>query len=332
MLNFFSIEPAPQNHPFLQTCRMVNKNLIDYIVELTYNIKCIVVFLRKEINFMNILSNSMMSNIRTFGSVSNIRPEEMDRAVAPQVEKPVSDAFTSSVPSESGILSLKDVQVASLKETTPISAAKGAIAEKIAIDQSASFLPPSQAFALNATAQQLYESAKEREPAITDLVRDISDKAGLELVGLDYRMKSEESFARKVASNPDGYEVKDLIRYTMIGSPEGLIESAEKTIEHFKSAGYEMVTIKNSWDDTENPYKGLNTTVVSPEGQKFELQYHTQESFDMKQGKMHELYEKWRLLPPQSSDAMALMKEMQSLSAALHRPDNVSSMTQNMLN
>ena len=54
-----------------------------------------------------------------------------------------------------------------------------------------------------------------------------------------------------------------------------------------------MIYSKNHWrDDPE--YKGINTRWVTPEGQRYEVQFHTAESFHAKQQVTHEAYERLR--------------------------------------
>ena len=54
-----------------------------------------------------------------------------------------------------------------------------------------------------------------------------------------------------------------------------------------------MIYSKNHWrDDPE--YKGINTRWVTPEGQRFEVQFHTAESFHAKQQVTHKSYERIR--------------------------------------
>ena len=54
-----------------------------------------------------------------------------------------------------------------------------------------------------------------------------------------------------------------------------------------------MVYSKNHWrDDPE--YKGINTRWVTPEGQRFEVQFHTAESYHAKQEVTHGSYERLR--------------------------------------
>ena len=277
---------------------------------------------------MNSISNT--SNIKPFSTISEIKPKVLTPTSAENTNVSGADAFTSSqVTSEPLMSPLQVTKTISSEKQLFTSDSTGIIAEKEAIYQSASFLPPTQGGVLNTTAQQIYNSAIKREPVITDVIKNIANDTGLDLIGLEFRLKTEESFVRKMALNPENDY--DIIRYTMLGSPEELVEKTEKVMKSFKQAGYETVLMKNSWNDPANPYKGLNTIVVSPEGQKFELQYHTQESFDMKQGPMHKLYEKWRATPPKSTEAMALIHEMLSISGSLRRPTNVSSLTQKTL-
>lgn len=87
--------------------------------------------------------------------------------------------------------------------------------------------------------------------------------------------------------------------------------------------GYNTSVLKKSWNDIENPYKGVNTIVIAPSNQKFELQYHTRESFETKE-RMHKLYEKWRVIEDKTSEkAIELSKEMMELSKELTIPNNI---------
>jgi hypothetical protein len=57
-------------------------------------------------------------------------------------------------------------------------------------------------------------------------------------------------------------------------------------------------------------YQGINTNFRSPEGQVFELQFHTQESFNVKQNLTHELYEELRILPDASPKRAELEQQI----------------------
>ena len=57
---------------------------------------------------------------------------------------------------------------------------------------------------------------------------------------------------------------------------------------------------KNSWSNPE--YKGVNTRWMTPDGQRFEVQFHTPESFHAKHEVTHQAYERIRN-PVNSQDA-----------------------------
>ena len=173
-----------------------------------------------------------------------------------------------------------------------------------------------------------YDKATESEPLITSSVKVVAGNSGLETYGLKNRVKGKESYLRKIRAeyNPDGntYEVKDIIRYTL-GSenPDILVERMSVAIAELNEMGYNTIALKNTWNNPKNPYKGINTIVAAPNGQKFEIQYHTRESFETKE-KMHKLYEDWRKLEDKTSkEAIKLSKEMTTLSKKLSVPKNI---------
>ena len=147
------------------------------------------------------------------------------------------------------------------------------------------------------------------------------------MAGIEYRIKSKESYLRKIRSNynPNGneYEVKDILRYTYTASSDKLTEVTLKAIESYRNMGYNTDAIKNYWLNKRNPYNGINTIVKATNGQKFELQYHTPESYSVKDA-MHGLYEKWRVLDKSSLEAVELRKQMNQMSSCLEIPHNIS--------
>ena len=174
-----------------------------------------------------------------------------------------------------------------------------------------------------------YENAVNNEPLITSSVKSTAKSVKMNTYGLEYRLKTKDSYLRKIRAEykPDGntYEVKDIIRYTLgTENPDILVERINAAIDEFAEMGYNTTVLKNTWNSIENPYRGINTTVVAPNGQKFEVQYHTKESFDLKNGEMHELYEKARVIEDdESEEALVLRKEMFRLSKTLTTPKDI---------
>jgi SPP1 gp7 family putative phage head morphogenesis protein len=174
-----------------------------------------------------------------------------------------------------------------------------------------------------------YEKAIANEPDITAQVMKVAESAGMDIIGIKNRIKSKKRYLEKIKRkyNPDKneYEVKDILRYTYSSNPIELTERTLKSIDVYHNMGYNTVEVKNSWLDSLDPYNGINTTIQSPSGQKFELQYHTPESFAIKDGKMHKLYEKQQSLTDTSSkEYMDLTDQMFELSDSLEVPVNIS--------
>jgi hypothetical protein len=93
--------------------------------------------------------------------------------------------------------------------------------------------------------------------------------------------------------------------------------------------GYNIIAVKNHWLNPYDPYQGVNVKILSPSEQKFELQFHTRESFDLKSGELHELYEKQRLIADKtSSEWLELNDKMFGLSNDLKIPDDVKRIKQ----
>lgn len=76
--------------------------------------------------------------------------------------------------------------------------------------------------------------------------------------------------------------------------------------------GYNVVKVKNTWRKNA-VYKVINI-ILEKDGIKFEMQYHTKQSFELKNGKLHELYEKARILNVSAEELNRLNAEMKDLS------------------
>jgi hypothetical protein len=106
----------------------------------------------------------------------------------------------------------------------------------------------------------------------------------------------KEKLADAIARNPDkscvelANEIHDAIRYTFISPVESYSDSLWNAQGKIEAAGYELEVRRNSWSSEE--YKGINSRWLDPvSGKRFEIQFHTQESWDAKQ-QTHGAYEK----------------------------------------
>jgi hypothetical protein len=152
---------------------------------------------------------------------------------------------------------------------------------------------------------------REAEPAISADMRAVEreNRHGGWLAGFEHRRKGEDRLKEKVAEGlttigPDArpeeilQQVPDAIRYTFCFHRENYAGGYHDIKQRLQSLGYEMYQVKNSWGAVE--YKGINTRWVTVDGQRFEVQFHTTESFHAKQCLTHDAYE--RIRNPLTSD------------------------------
>ena len=163
-----------------------------------------------------------------------------------------------------------------------------------------------------AAAKAMRAKVAEVEPQITRDMIDAANKHKATMVGLNHRMKSEKSLARKIDDEKDldfggdaeraAANMNDVARYTMEYDGGDYVSGAEGVISDLEGQGYAL-EVKNYWADND-PYQGINIAAVHPNGTRFELQFHTPESSAVK-GKIHERYQKYR----ESDDPRTRYKE-----------------------
>lgn len=182
----------------------------------------------------------------------------------------------------------------------------------------------------NAAADQFLARAKDAESNITPVVMDVKNGVpGAEAVGYpDFVLKSPESFKRKLATtlaeSPTRdldsalADMKDSVRYTLKLPEDGYTDGVNQTISKFQDAGFENVKFKNTWGS--DAYKGINSFWRDPQtGHVFEMQFHTQESFDAKMT-THDLYEQARLPGVSTEQVQSLQSQQNQIFGAVPRP------------
>ena len=154
------------------------------------------------------------------------------------------------------------------------------------------------------------------EKTITPAMRRIeAEDSGRILIGLEHRLKGKDRLEEKLAEamterarTPDQAlaTVKDAIRYTFCYPDDRYAEGVRADCDRLERADFEPVERRNSWGNDE--YKGINSRWRVPEtSQLFEVQFHTQASFEAKQ-ETHGAYEKLR-------DPATVKAEQEALSA-----------------
>lgn len=186
-------------------------------------------------------------------------------------------------------------------------------------------------------AQKLLAEAGENEPQITADLQKIASEISAEIIGLENRLKLQESLTQKIIdmanlrsqSFEDAAEtINDSLRYTFIFAVKNYAESFHKTIELLWETGFYVPEkrIWNAWKNVggtfDKGYRGINITVISSQKQNFEIQFHTDESYKLK-SKIHDLYKESR----QKQTSTQRRKEIKRIAIAEARkikiPDGV---------
>lgn len=190
---------------------------------------------------------------------------------------------------------------------------------------------PKAGFVSDKIASEKVAKAQAQEPKLTSMLNNSAKEVGGEMVGLDFAVKSRESLSRKIKSEAKekgitleeaAGNMKDVNRYTMQLKEENFVSGYDKTVKNLQSQGYEIVRVKNSLQNPNAPYRGVNTNVKSPDGSIWELQFHTKTSLDIKEVN-HKLYEKQRLDDTPASQKVALGEEMARNAAAIPTPPGI---------
>ena len=154
---------------------------------------------------------------------------------------------------------------------------------------------PAEEYAGTLAREKLARAALE-EPLITAILRQMESDA-CSLQGLDSRLKSEESLARKIQTDAaaDGItedeaaaKIADVLRYTLCIPEDEYAATVKATLQKLTDAGCSVIKFKNTWGGF--GYKGINSQLKTPGGYVFELQFHTPASYNAKE-EAHKNYE-----------------------------------------
>ena len=145
-------------------------------------------------------------------------------------------------------------------------------------------------------AQSLISEAQAAEPEITRDVRALAQN-GSYLAGLSHRIKEEDSLMHKILTDAvkDQVDLKqaadgisDVLRYTLVIKDEDYSRQVPEAMEKLTNNNYKVLKFHNAWGG--KFYQGINVQLLNPSGIKTELQFHTPNSYAIKQAS-HEVYE-----------------------------------------
>jgi hypothetical protein len=193
------------------------------------------------------------------------------------------------------------------------------------------YLNPDQ----HAQANDVIADVGRSEKRLTEYVREAEreNTYGGWLEGLGHRLKGEERLKEKIAEKIEhepnkapseaARQITDAIRYTFCFDAMDYTSGYWDVKQRLETREYRMVYSKNHWrDDPE--YKGINTRWVTPEGQRFEMQFHTAESHHAKQEVTHGSYERLRSPLTQDDERHALRLYQREVCRWIAVPDGAS--------
>lgn len=158
-------------------------------------------------------------------------------------------------------------------------------------------------------AHTIFQRAQQVEGKVSHDMQSLADQQGGKLEGFQYRLKTEESIARKLKLK-NKTSISDSLRYTIV-LPDDLYAIQVQTIlDAMKAKGYKEVSVENYWGAGDD-YQGINTNFVVPGSDiVMELQFHTSTSLRLKEEVIHALYEDFRTLPDSNPGKQMLFNVM----------------------
>jgi hypothetical protein len=184
----------------------------------------------------------------------------------------------------------------------------------------------------NLVAGHAMERIRPIEDKVTTTLQEIkAEIPGCDLVGLQHCLKGEERFKEKVSDElrsksqrsiaEIAERMPDAIRYTFQLDADQYVGGYWNIRQHLELSGSELLMSRNSWDSPD--YKGVNTRWLSSDGQVFEVQFHTPESYEAKQ-LTHTAYERLRTRIAPRTERPELEAFQQQASACIPMPDGAT--------
>jgi hypothetical protein len=186
-------------------------------------------------------------------------------------------------------------------------------------------------------ALELLDQARENEPQITVELKKIAQQVSAKIVGLGNKFKMEESLIRKLIDKSYGNvrklpkkaeTINDVLRYTFVLPIKVYANAVRQTVEKLSDSGYQVPEHKiwNAWQivgsEKDRGYRGINCTVISSNGQKFELQFHTGDSFVLKT-QTHYLYVELRDRKISGKRETELINILREMAGSIKRPEGI---------
>ena len=185
---------------------------------------------------------------------------------------------------------------------------------------------------VDALTDSVLASAKAAEPMTTDDIRAIGRATGLDpdavfvredgesFHTLQFVLKEPDSTFSKIGhrllaqpsatvSEIEG-QMRDNLRYTFVSESAVHDANIRSATAQLIAKGYEPLIASNYWTLNDRGYAAVNTNWASPNGQVFEIQFHTQDGLEVKEVFSHPLYLEQRTLDDTSPRYLELQAQI----------------------
>ncbi|WP_272940756.1 XopAD/skwp family type III secretion system effector, partial [Pseudomonas savastanoi] len=147
-------------------------------------------------------------------------------------------------------------------------------------------------------AQNLLTRARGMEPRVTHMLRRVAESHAGQLAGMDHQLKSvgslKEKLTQQMAVKNKTLEeavagVNDALRYSVVLDPQHFTAGLRGVLASLDDQGHVRVKLNNLFAKHQPAFKAVNVTMRSPEGALWEIQFHTPDTFRLKE-QFHDLY------------------------------------------
>ncbi|MBN4174276.1 hypothetical protein GSU75_01481 [Pseudomonas savastanoi pv. phaseolicola] len=168
-------------------------------------------------------------------------------------------------------------------------------------------------------AQNLLTRAREMEPRVTHMLRRVAESHAGQLAGMDHQLKSvgslKEKLKQQMALKNKALEdavagVNDALRYSVVLEPPDFTAGLRGVLASLDDQGHVRVKLNNLFAKHQPAFKAVNVTMRSPEGALWEIQFHTPDTFRLKE-QFHDLYKHSHALQLQGAP-LTVQREVQA--------------------
>ncbi|MFC3396804.1 XopAD/skwp family type III secretion system effector [Brenneria rubrifaciens] len=180
---------------------------------------------------------------------------------------------------------------------------------------------------LRNTALALNGQARQAQRRITHTLQRLLP-GGAYLAGLEHSVKSvsslEEKLAEQFARHRQDWEqavahINDALRYSVVLPHHAFVEAYRQVVVALEDEGHELLQRKNYFARWNMPFRSINVSLREAEsGQRWEIQFHTGETFPLK-ARYHDVYKDQQRLSRQGQTSETVKARMNEALQAFRR-------------